>query len=173
MNSYKDFEGVKLVQKKKHEDVRGSFLKAFDKTLVALTDFEIQQANVVNSKHKDTVRGLHYQEGSFSERKFFSVLQGAIQLVFVDLRKNSDSFKRHSSVILDTAEIGVDIPRGFATGYCTLVSDATVLYFSDNKYDLAHERGIRWNDPYFEINWETQTPFLSDKDMRWPNWINT
>ena len=37
-------------------------------------------------------------------------------------------------------------------------------YFVDEFYGPEHERGIRWNDPRFKIQWPMEPAVLSDKD---------
>ena len=34
-------------------------------------------------------------------------------------------------------------------------------------YKPEYARGIRWNDPQFEIIWPGNDPIISDKDQKW------
>jgi len=61
------------------------------------------------------------------------------------------------------------VPRGFAHGYLTLTADSEVLYFSDNKFSIEHERGIKWNDPELSIQWPDEPKVISTKDENWPD----
>ena len=63
------------------------------------------------------------------------------------------------------------IPRGFAVGYLTLEEDTEVLYYSDNVFEASAQKGIRWDDPLFRIQWLTFNPDLSRQDSLWPNFI--
>ena len=36
-------------------------------------------------------------------------------------------------------------------------------------YSPENERGIRWNDPTFNIEWPIASREVSDKDARWPD----
>ncbi|MGB9592183.1 MAG: dTDP-4-dehydrorhamnose 3,5-epimerase family protein, partial [Candidatus Kryptoniota bacterium] len=60
------------------------------------------------------------------------------------------------------------IPRGFAHGFAVLSGIAEVLYKADNFYSAPHERGIRYDDPHININWNIPTPLVSKKDMELP-----
>ena len=56
------------------------------------------------------------------------------------------------------------VPKGFAHGFITLTDDAEAFYFVDAFYAPEHERGVRWNDPEFGIEWPIEPVVLSDKD---------
>ena len=161
---------IRDIQRKQFVDERGTFLKIFDKSNPLLADVVIQQGNLVMSRSAYTLRGLHYQRAPFSESKIFMVTNGSIQLVAIDLRPDSEEYKKGTHLLLDPSTNAYRIPGGFATGYCTLENHTEVLYLSDNVYSPEHERGIRWNDPAFEINWPTDSPILSEKDKNWPDW---
>ena len=61
------------------------------------------------------------------------------------------------------------VPRGFAHGFVTLQDDTEALYLVSAFYAPAQERGIRYNDPAFKIQWPVQPVELSDKDKAWPD----
>ena len=35
-------------------------------------------------------------------------------------------------------------------------------------YDPMYERGYRWNDPAFSIEWPVHPAVISEKDSKWP-----
>jgi dTDP-4-dehydrorhamnose 3,5-epimerase len=49
------------------------------------------------------------------------------------------------------------------------MDDTEAFYFVDEFYAPKLERGIRWNDPRFAIEWPTDPVVLSDKDRNHPN----
>lgn len=150
-------------------DSRGTFLKVFDSALPEMREFRPQQVNHVRTAEKYTLRGLHYQVGDYAEAKLFRILRGSVQLVWVDHRMvNQNSPPSCGTIVLDKAESGVLVPRGFATGYLTLEPNSEVLYLSDNTYVPESERGLRWDDPQLALNWLNQHPTISDKDAAWP-----
>lgn len=161
MNNLKAFsEKVKLISLPSFEDDRGKFRKMF--SMETLHNFHIRQINAVTS-NKGILRGLHYQQAEAAESKLFIANKGVIQLAYLDIDE-----KVSRTVILDSPDQGLLIPRGFATGYLVLSDDSEVVYFSDNDYKPESESGIRWNDPILEhIVWNIESPKVSEKDQSW------
>lgn len=158
---------VKVLKSPSFQDQRGGFMKLFNGLDEQLKHYAIEQVNYVQNKQKDILRGLHYQKGEFAESKFFRALRGRVQLAFADLRPTSATYLEAATVILQQPDMGVLVPRGFATGYLTLEEDTDVLYYSDNIYNPDTEGGIRWNDSMFKIQWLSFNPSLSAKDENW------
>ena len=61
------------------------------------------------------------------------------------------------------------VPRGFAHAILTLADDTEALYLVSEFYSPENERGLRWNDPAFDIEWPMAPQEVSDKDSRWPD----
>jgi len=59
------------------------------------------------------------------------------------------------------------IPEGFAHGFQTLEDNCEVFYQMSAFYSPEHQRGIRYNDPAFEINWPIKTTVISDRDSNY------
>jgi dTDP-4-dehydrorhamnose 3,5-epimerase len=156
-----------LIQTNFSEDSRGAFLKIFAADNDILRNYTVRQINYVTSVQKHTLRGLHYQQGEFAEGKIFRAVNGAAQVAFVDVRPDSTSYLQAQTIILEDPRQAVVIPRGFATGYCTLADITIMLYLSDNDYNLNSESGLRWDDPKLHIDWLVQEPILSEKDKGW------
>ena len=163
-------DDVYVVKSPAFSDQRGGFTKLFHRSIPSLQSYQIEQINFVENNDKNTLRGLHHQEGSYAESKFFRALSGKIQLGFVDLRTDKPDASCSATYILDSPDIGVLIPRGFATGYLTLEDNSNVLYYSDNIYKAETEKGIRWNDPLFDLMWHCDNPKLSKKDQGWSDY---
>ena len=99
-------------------------------------------------------------------------MQGAVLDVVVDLRTESPSYGKWTSVLL-TPENGrmLFVPRGFAHGFVALKEDTIFEYYIDNKYMPSAEAGIIWNDPDINIDWqfekyEIENPIFSEKDQK-------
>jgi len=60
------------------------------------------------------------------------------------------------------------VPKGFAHGYQTLKANTEVSYMVSKPYVRRAQRGIRWNDPAFGIEWPIDTPILSERDRSHP-----
>jgi dTDP-4-dehydrorhamnose 3,5-epimerase len=98
-------------------------------------------------------------------------MQGTIYDVIVDLRPESPTYMQWLGVEL-TAENRkmIYMPGGFAHGYQILVDDTEVFYQVGTFYAPEYERGFRWDDPMFSIDWPITPPaVLSEKDKRWPD----
>ncbi len=90
--------------------------------------------------------------------------------VILDLRPDSETFGKWFGAEL-TAENRrmMLVPKGFAHGFVTLQPDTEAFYFVDEFYAPEHERGIRWNDPRFAIEWPKGPATISDKDRNHPD----
>lgn len=121
--------------------------------------------------NKGIVRGLHFQKNPKCQAKLVECLKGAVLDVVVDLREDSPTFKRWTSVLLTPEnERQLLIPRGFAHGFVSLEDGTLFQYLVDNEYAPSEEDGILWNDPDLDIDWEfekygIENPILSEKDM--------
>lgn len=165
--------GAWILDLERREDDRGFFARAWCRK-----EFEAHglvssfvQTNVSLSRSKGTIRGLHYQVAPYEEAKLVRCVRGAIWDVLLDLRPASSTFLRWFGVNL-TAENRrqLYIPEGCAHGYQTLTDASEVSYNVSAFYAPEAERGIRWNDPLFAIDWPiADTPFVSPKDQAWPD----
>ena len=83
----------------------------------------------------------------------------------LDLRKNSETFGMHFSIILSNQSYSsIYIPEGFAHGFCGLDNE-NIVYYGCSKYrEMDHEIGIIWNDQDLNIKWPVKKPILSKKD---------
>lgn len=163
---------VSLIKREPFSDQRGSFARVFCKHELeaAWLCGEIAQINLSSNKQKGTLRGLHSQIGKDAEDKIVTCIAGAVFDVCVDVREDSATFGQWYGVTL-SAENGLAlyVPKGFAHGYLTLTAHADVLYFVTQFYKPGTERGYRYDEPLFGIQWPLSPPFtVSDKDLSWP-----
>lgn len=164
-----EFEGLFIFEPKIFKDDRGYFFESFNaRTLEIETKqkYNFVQDNESKST-KGVLRGMHYQINPMAQAKLVRVLEGEVQDVVVDLRKNSKTYGKQFSIVL-TAENKKQllIPKGFAHGFLVLSETATFFYKCDNFYSKEHERSLAWNDKTLNINWLTATEnlILSEKD---------
>ncbi|MBK7391763.1 MAG: dTDP-4-dehydrorhamnose 3,5-epimerase [Chloracidobacterium sp.] len=128
-----------------------------------------QQENQSFSSIKNTVRGMHFQAPPFSETKLVRVVRGAVLDVFIDLRKDSETFGQWDSIELtEDNHKAIYIPKGFAHGFCSLTSDVLIQYKVDAAYSPELEGGIFWNDPALNIDWGVTDVTISDRDQKMP-----
>jgi len=60
----------------------------------------------------------------------------------------------------------LDVPVGFAHGFCVLSDVADVIYKQTAYYDPELERGIAWDDPDVGVQWPLprEELVISDRD---------
>lgn len=160
-------QGAWLIDLEKRGDERGFFARAFCEKEFGAHQLATRfvQANDSLSAQRGTLRGMHYQLAPRAETKLVRCIRGALYDVILDLRKGSPTFGRSFGAEL-TAENRrmMYVPKGFAHGLLTLADDTEAFYLVDEFYDAERERGVRWNDPRFDIRWPIPPVVLSDKD---------
>jgi dTDP-4-dehydrorhamnose 3,5-epimerase len=163
-------KGAFLIDLEPRYDHRGFFARTF-----CANEFEahglksaIAQCNLSYNTQKGTLRGMHYQIPPVSETKVVSCIRGAIYDVIIDLRPDSPTYQSHIAVEL-TAENrrALYIPEMFAHGFQTLTDDTEVLYQMGEFYTPGYDRGIRYDDPAFNIAWQLPVTVISDRDLAW------
>jgi dTDP-4-dehydrorhamnose 3,5-epimerase len=128
------------------------------------------QCNVSFNAKKGTLRGMHYQEAPFAEAKIVRCTQGTIYDVIVDLRPASTAFKKWIGVELTSARRNmVYIPEGCAHGFLTLEDNTELFYQMSEFYHPELSRGVRWNDPAFQIAWPSSVKQISERDASYPD----
>lgn len=165
-----DIQGVWIIEPDKFGDSRGYFMETFRKE-----QFEehIGKVDFIQDNESKSgfgvLRGLHYQEGEYSQAKLVRVVCGKVLDVAVDLRRHSPTYGKHVAIELseDNAR-QIFIPRGFAHGFVVLSETAVFTYKVDNIYAPQAERTIRFNDSGLNINWiiSPEEMKLSEKDTK-------
>jgi dTDP-4-dehydrorhamnose 3,5-epimerase len=155
------------------EDSRGYFFEAYNQEKFhenGIT-YKFVQDNQSFSK-RGVIRGLHLQINPYAQAKLVRVLQGEILDVAVDLRKNSPTYGQHVSVVLSAEnKKQLMVPHGFAHGFSVLSETASVMYKVDQLYNKESERGIRYDDPILNIDWQLspEEVIVSEKDIILPS----
>lgn len=155
------------------EDERGFFARRWSRQ-----EFEerglnvnIAQCSVSFNWKRGTLRGLHYQSKPHEETKVVWCIAGAIYDVILDLRPDSPTYKKWVAVHLTAANRKMlYIPEGFAHGFQTLEDDTEVLYQISESYRPESARGLRWNDPAFQIDWPLPERVMSERDLNFPDY---
>jgi len=165
--------GVLIVTPDVFSDDRGDFVPAWlpDAFVARGLDARIAQGSLALTRRRGTIRGMHFQAAPFEETKIIRAVRGAVFDVAVDLRPGSPTFHQWVGAEL-TAEnrLAVHIPPGCAHGYQTLADDSEVFYFVSAPYSPPHQRGVRWNDPAFGIDWPLGEPTsIHPRDASYPD----
>jgi dTDP-4-dehydrorhamnose 3,5-epimerase len=164
-------QGAYLINLKRLEDERGFFARTFCRQEFKEygLNIEIAQANISYNKKKGTLRGMHMQLAPFEESKLIKCNQGAIYDVIVDLRKKSKTFLQWIGAELTSENHQmIYVPEGFAHGFITLEDNTEVSYQMSQFYAPGYEKGYRWNDPVFDIEWPMEPVIMAEKDKNFP-----
>jgi dTDP-4-dehydrorhamnose 3,5-epimerase len=164
--------GACMIQIAKIADERGFFGRSWCQREMqeAGLDATIAQVNTSHSRHRGTLRGLHFQAAPHQECKTVRCTRGAIFNVIVDLRPDSPGFRRWFGAELTAGNhTAIYSPKGFAQGFLTLVDDTEITYFSSTFYAPGYDRGIRYDDPQFAFDWPIAASVISDKDRHCPD----
>ena len=168
-----ELPGAYVLDLERREDQRGFFARTWciDELGERGLETRIVQASVSFNTRKGTLRGLHMQGPPHEEAKVVRATRGSVLDVIVDLRPESPTYRRWTGVELSAANgRALYVPKGFAHGFQTLEDDTETLYLISEFYAPQAERGLRWNDPAFGIQWpDPEHAILSDKDASWPD----
>jgi len=160
------------IELEKRGDDRGFFARLFcqNEFKQAGLDPGIVQANNSLSATAGTLRGLHYQLAPKAEVKVVRCIRGALWDAILDLRPDSPTFgKWFGAELTESNRLMMYVPRGFAHAILTLADNTEAFYLVTEFFAPEQERGIRWNDPRFDIAWPIEPKELSPKDSSWPD----
>ncbi len=130
----------------------------------------IAQCSISFNVSKRTLRGMHYQAPPYSEIKIVRCTRGSIYDVVVDLRPTSPTFKQWVAVSLFAEERNMlYVPDGCGHGFLTLEDSTEVFYQISEFHHSESARGVRWNDPAFQIVWPGQPEIMSERDRTYPD----
>ena len=168
-----EIPGVVVIEIEPLEDERGFFARSF-----CAEEFAAQgmtsafvQSNIVASRRRGTLRGMHYQAEPKPEPKLVRCTRGAVFDVAIDLRVESPTHGRWTGHELSAANRrALYIPEGCAHGLLTLEDETEVSYLMGAAYDPRLARGVRWNDPAFAIEWPSAPLVISPRDAGFPDY---
>lgn len=164
--------GTFLMRMERRHDERGYFARMLCEHELAQHGLQgrFVQVNTGFSPRTGTLRGLHYQEAPHKEIKIVRCTRGAVYDVAVDLRPESPTFRRWVGAELRAeSDALLYVPQGCAHGYLTLTDDTELIYFTSCAYAPAAARGVRYDDPAFDIHWPTPVRVISQADRNWPD----
>jgi len=165
--------GVVVIDLEPARDDRGFFARLHcpDEFADAGFPFTAVQTSLSRNHAAFTLRGLHYQAGPDGEAKLVRVVRGRAFDVAIDLRPESPTHRRWTTVEL-SAETGqaILLPPGVAHGFLTLEPETDVLYQIDQPYQPGRELGARWDDAAFGIAWPERPTVISDRDAAYPDY---
>ena len=149
-----------LFSKKMIHDNRGKSCKFAAKKM---GNIDIDELYLSYSK-KNVIRGIHFQDEPYAQRKTVSVISGRITDVIIDLRPDSSTFL--SIDVFDISEESdflILIPKGCGHGFLALAEENIVLYGIEGQYKKESDSGILWSS--IDYDWGIEKPILSNRDQ--------
>jgi dTDP-4-dehydrorhamnose 3,5-epimerase len=164
--------GAFVVSPERHADFRGYFARTFCEREFADRGLKTHfvQSSVSYNQRKGTLRGMHFQAHPRQETKLIRCTRGAIFDAIIDLRPDSFTYKQHFALEL-SAQNGeaLYVPEGFAHGFQTIEDETEVSYQMTEFFAPELARGVRWDDPAFQIVWpEADARVILERDRNYP-----
>jgi len=159
--------GSYLIRPETLADERGFLARTFCSRAFAENGLNenLRQCNISFNSIKHTLRGMHYQLPPHAEAKLVRCTQGAAHHVILDLRANSETYLKWSSVELNSDNRHLlYVPEGMAHGFITLVDGTEIFYQMSEYYSPESAAGVRWDDPAFSIAWPVEPAVISEHD---------
>jgi dTDP-4-dehydrorhamnose 3,5-epimerase len=159
-------EGLLIIQPTVFEDSRGYFFESYNEEQFKQAGILEQFVQDNQSKsQKDVLRGLHFQNPPYSQAKLVRVINGSVLDVALDIRTDSPTYGQHYKIELtEQNKTMLWVPSGFAHGFVTLEDETVFSYKCSNIYNKDSEGCILWSDPGLGIDWQVDSPTLSEKD---------
>lgn len=160
-----EIKGLKVLEPRKFEDIRGKFIKTFNSEFFQENNLGITlKESFYSISHKDVIRGMHFQTPPHDNIKLVYVPYGKILDVVLDIRKNSPTYGEYFTIELSSENGKVlIIPKGLAHGFKSLEDNTNVTYMQTSCYAPNNDCGIKYDS--FGFDWECQSPKLSDRDI--------
>lgn len=116
-----------------HVDSRGFFREIF----YSHKNFNIKQVSHSKIK-KHITKGWHVHKKQY---QWNYLLNGKIVVYLIDLRTNSETYKKRMKIKINSKKINVTycFPPGVAHGYKTLTRDNHMIYGTSGKYSSSEE----------------------------------
>ena len=167
-----ELKGAFVIDLEPFEDVRGFFARAWSdwEFEAAGLNARFVESNISFNEKKGTLRGMHFQLPPYDQTKLVRCTRGSIYDVIVDLRPASPTFKQWVAKELSAENhVILYVPGEFAHGYQTLEDHSEVSYQTTAYYAPEHGRGVRWNDPAFNISWPIDDLVIIERDRDYPD----
>ncbi len=164
--------GAYLVEPELHTDERGFFARSWSREEFARRGLSssVVECDISFNHRSGTVRGMHWQAAPWGQAKLVRCTSGAIWDCIVDLRPSSPTFARWTAVKLSAENrLALYLPENFAHGFQTLEDESEVFYQMSEGHTPDSERGARWDDPAFAIDWPEAVTAISDRDRSYPD----
>ncbi|HEF8182292.1 TPA: dTDP-4-dehydrorhamnose 3,5-epimerase family protein [Campylobacter jejuni] len=165
----KILKGVFIITPNSFKDLRGEIWSVFSsKDIESLlpSNLKFVLDKFTLSKH-NVLRGIH---GDHKSWKLVTCVYGEVHQVVVDCRKDSPTYlKWERFIINENNRKLILIPPYFGNAqYVSSKNDALYYYkwaYEGEYVDAKDQITYAWNDSRIAIDWSTDTPILSDRDI--------
>lgn len=171
-----DLDGLLVLTPEPHVDARGFFTRTFDALEFDAHVGAPLAASFVQDSQSRTVaggvRGMHGRSGR-GEAKLVRCANGAVHDVVIDIRRDSPTFGRNQSFLLDDKDFRhLFIPPGFLHGFQALTGTADVCYRIDRPHDPSEDLAVAHDDPDLALAWPLPVSVLSARDAAAGSWAD-
>jgi dTDP-4-dehydrorhamnose 3,5-epimerase len=159
--------GLILIKPDIFYDFRGEYIETFNVEKYTFFDEQNRQILFVEDdlsvSRYNVLKGMHGDERTW---KLVQCIYGEFYVVIVDYRKNSSSYLKHESFILnDSNRYQILIPSGCANGHLCLSDYCIFSYKQSCSYKGSGKQfTLKWDDPSLGIHWPITSPILSLRD---------
>ena len=167
-------KGAFIIELEPFKDVRGFFACAWSEREFEALGYAAHfvETNISYNEKKGTLRGMHYQLPPHEQAKLVRCTRGSIYDVIIDLRPESPTFKEWFTLEMSAENrLMLYVPTAFAHGFLTLEDKTEVTYQTSTYYAPEHGRGVRWNDPAFNIPWPSDDLIMLDRDRNYQDFV--
>ena len=158
-------KGSYIIELEKLEDERGFFTRMWDEEIFQNKELNsrLVQISLSSNKKKGTLRGMHFQEKPADQYKLVSCMRGQVLDVMIDLRKNSNMYKKYITLNISSKKPElIYLPPGVAHGFMAIEDNSLTYYKASSIYSPKHDKGIHWDSIGFD--WPTDNPITSERD---------
>jgi len=137
-------------------DDRGYFLEVLRMGQGFVTDFPKDSTQVSAAlSYPGAIKAFHFHR---EQTDCWVPVAGMLQVVLVDLRKQSPTFGLRNTLYLGALRPWqLLVPPGVAHGYKVIGTNPAILvYLTDRFYNPKDEGRIPYDDPQIQYDWETQ-----------------
>ena len=157
-----DLERVLLIKQEIFKDIRGSFMELYRyEKFYKVMGLKFVEDDISVSK-QGVLRGIHSDNMAW---KLLTCLYGAIHLVIVDCKDNSEDFGKWESFHLSgDSGIQILVPPKYGIVHLVLSNIAILFYKQTEFYNPSRQTTYRYDDARFGIEWPIKNPILSERD---------
>ena len=162
-----EIKNLFLLKFEKKKDKRGFFAEIYNSNEnKKKINLNFLQQNISFSKYKNVFRGMHFQNGNFSQDKLLLVIKGEIDDFIFDLRKNSQTYRKLVKINLkENTNKLIYIPKGCAHGFLTKKRNTLIMYSVTKNYNRNSDSGYNYKSLGIKL---PRKVIISTKDKSLP-----